>query len=301
MRLTGAWLLLVPAVAGVELGLHAWFAGRAPAFDRYAEVVPAIDALRQGGDLVVMAPVWAEPALRRAAGDDRMPLAHVARPDTVGVSHAIEVSMLGEHAEELEGWRESARREAAPFVVRRLENPWHRPTRYDFVSELFSAGTRVATEAGPCVVTMARPSAGGLGGHPTFRAKRHACPDGAFFNASVTVIADEAFRPRRCIWAHPPASGELSLRYRDVPLGDRIVGHGGLYWMIERERRGAPVEVVVAVEGAEIGRYLHADGDGWSTFDFSVGESAGSRGEVSFQVSSPDHRHRHFCFEARMQ
>lgn len=296
-----AWVAVIPLLGVVELVLHLWFAARAPRFDDYGAVVPAVDALRQEGDLVVMAPAWAEPALRRSLGDARMPLADVARPDERAFRHAIEVSILGARSA-LADWPEIGRRRVGPFVLRRLENPHPSPSVFDFVDRLHDGGTTVSIPAGRCEpTTTARPSAGGLGGHPTFVAQRFACPDNPFLHASVTVIADESFRPRRCIWAHPPREGELVIRYRDVTLGERIVGHGGLYWMIERERRGAPIALRVRVNGEEVGRVVHADGDGWAPFAFPLGAQAGSRGEVSFAISSPDWRHRHFCFEARSQ
>ena len=186
-------------------------------------------------------------------------------------------------------------------MLRRLENPRWKPLVFDFVDHLHDAGNAVGIPAGPChAVGDAAPSAGGLGGHPTFPPRRWACPAGPFVHASMTVIADERFRPRRCVWAHPPRHGELSITYRGVPLGEEIVGHGGLYWIIERERRGAPIDLRVTVDGDEIGRHRHTDGDGWAPFVLPLGAHAGAAAaEVTFAVSSIDWRHRHFCFEAR--
>jgi hypothetical protein len=297
----GLWPALIPLAGVVELSLHLWFAGRAPRFDDYAAAIPALDELRAEGDLVLMAPAWAEPALRSAAGDLRMPLSDVARADDEGHRHAVEVAILGARSEAHGGWREVDRREVGPFVLRRLENPRWTETIFDFVDHLHDETNAVAVPAGSCdAVLDAQPSAGGLFGHPTFPARRWLCPSGPFVHASVTVIADQRFRPRRCIWAHPPPQGELTITYRQVSLGDRIVGHGGLYWIIERERRGAPIELRVIVDGDEVGRYRHADGDGWSPFALPLGAHAGARAaEVTFAVSSVDWRHRHFCFEAR--
>jgi hypothetical protein len=258
--------------------------------------------LRHEGDLVVMAPRWAEPMARRALGDAVMPLRDLGRPDESGYRHAVEVSALGARDPALAGWRELDRVEAGDFVVRRLESPGPRPAVFDFVDELGPERVAVAMEpGGPCGFREhAALAAGGLGGHPTFPARRFDCPGGLFFHVGVTAIADQEFRARRCLWAHPPAHGEIVLRYRDVPLGDAIVGHGGLYWIIERERDGAPITLRVAVDGEELGRVVHHDGDGWAGFELPLGAHARTTaGEVLFAVSSPDYRHRHFCFEAR--
>jgi hypothetical protein len=142
-------------------------------------------------------------------------------------------------------------------------------------------------------------AAGGLGGHPTFPPQRFQCPTGSAFNASVTIIADQDFLPRRCIWAHPPARGELAIRYHHVDLGEVIAGHSGMYWIIERELAGAPVHLAVRVDGEQVGEVVHVDGQGWAGFELGLGSHARARdAEVEFAVSSPNFRHRHFCFEA---
>src|SRR5690606_15657826 len=97
----------------------------------------------------------------------------------------------------------------------------------------------------------------------------------------------------------PPVRGELVIRYRDVELGQRIVGHAAVDWMFERPRTGAPVVLAVRVGNTEIGSFTHRDGQSWSAFDMPLGELSGSRADVEFRVRSDDHRHRHFCFEAR--
>jgi hypothetical protein len=259
-----------------------------------------VDELRQPGDLVVMAPSWAEPMARRALGDERMPVADLARPDESGYRHAIEIGALAQRAASLDGWREVARLDRGDFVLRRLENPTPAPSKLDFVSALGPDGTEVRFREAPCTWRHDAPvSAGGLGGHPTFPAQRFICSSNPFFNVGVTVIADEQFRARRCIWAHPPAAGELVLRYPGVQLGERIVGHGGMYWMVEREGRGAPIELEVRIGGAPLGVVTHRDGDGWAAFDLELGANAGRRADVEFAVRTSDNRHRHFCFEAR--
>jgi hypothetical protein len=145
--------------------------------------------------------------------------------------------------------------------------------------------------------------AGGLGGHPTFPPARFVCSrKNPFFNVGTTVVAaGEGFLPRRCIWAPPPPAGraELRIRFSGVPLGQVIQGHSGMYWILERMRAGAPVTLVARVDGDEVGRVTHLDGQGWAPFSFPLGAHAGAeRAEVELAVSSPDPGARHFCFEA---
>ncbi|AKT40507.1 hypothetical protein [Chondromyces crocatus] len=299
----GRWAFaVVPLVGVVELLGHVAFSRRAPRFEDWAAVRAPVEALKQEGDLVVVAPDWADPLARRVLGDGVMPLREAARPDESRYAGAIEISVLGQHVPALSSFREVAREQRGPFLVRRLENPAKAEVVFDFVDNLSPRRVDVfGTE--PAVTCTWNPKArvltGGLGGHPTFPLERFECPGGVFFNVGVTVIADQEFRPRRCIWSHPFARGEIVTRFRGVPLGKVIRGHAGMYWMIERERRGAPVTLAVRVNGEEIGRSTHHDGEGWASFELPLGAHAGAKeAEVEFAVSSPNHQHRHYCFEA---
>ncbi|WP_437841130.1 hypothetical protein [Sorangium sp. So ce1153] len=295
-------LVGLPALGLGELGAHVYFSRRAPGFDAWREVKAPLAAMKQPGDLVIVAPAWADPAARRALGDALMPLRDAARPDESRYAAAVEISVLGERAGELAGFREEERQEHGGFVLRRLVNPSPARVVYDFVDHIApsSADVRVTDPPAACRWNpRARVAAGGLGGHPTFPAERFECPGGPFFNVGVTVIADEEFRPRRCIWSHPPRDGAIVTRFRDVPLGSVIRGHAGMYWIIERERQGAPVTLSVRVDGEAVGEATHVDGDGWAAFEFPLGAHAGAaRAEVEFAVTSADYTHRHYCFEA---
>lgn len=300
-KLARALLLALPVVGLAELGLHFVFARRPPTFEEWAQVRDDIGTFPPSAPVVV-APRWAEPLARQALGDERMPLAHVARPDTHRFERAVEVSILGQRAPELGGWVEKSRLERGKFVYRLLENPRFRPVITDFVERARPPGAEVflSEPRDPCRWNAhARPMSGGLGGNPTFAPERFECAGGPFFNVGVTVIADEEFVARRCLWSHPPRVGEIVTRFGDVALGATIEGHSGMYWMIERERRGAPVKLTVRVDGEVIGAVLHLDGDGWAPFELALGAHAHKpHAAVEFGVSSPNYQHRHFCFEA---
>src|SRR5262249_1215177 len=146
------------------------------------------------------------------------------------------------------------------FLLRRLVNPHPARVVFDFTDHVRPpfADVRGTDPAVTCAWNpSAKVVAGGLGGNPTFPAERFECPGGEFFNVGVTVIADQAFRPRRCIWSHPFARGEIVTRFHDVPLGQVIRGHAGMYWIIEREKKGAPVTLTVRVDGEPIGSATH--------------------------------------------
>jgi len=302
MSRLGFALCALPLLGLVELGAQLWTSHRPPSFDDWYAVESALRAMRRQGDLVVVAPAWADPAARRALGDGFFPLRDAARPDESRYEHAVEISTLGERAAELSGWREEEQKAVGKFVLRRLTNPSPAAVVYDFVDHLGPAAADVRGTTPPAVCAWnehAQVLAGGLGGHPTFPVARFECPGGVFFNVGVTVIADQDFRPRRCIWSHPFARGEIVTRFRGVPLGKTIHGHGGMYWIIERPKKGAPITLTVRVDGETIGQVVHEDGQGFAPFELPLGKHAGKEGaEVEFAVSSPNYRDRHFCFEA---
>jgi hypothetical protein len=301
-----AWLALtVPALGLLELAAHFAFARRAPTLDEWRGVRGSVAELRGSQGLVVVAPHWAEPLARHAFGDELMPLDEVARPDESGFARAVEVSLLGRSAPELAGWRSVEERRAGRFRLRVLENPSPVRVLFDFVEHVAPPHLSAfhAREAGgerqPCAWNpRARVSNGGLGGNPTFPARRFECPGGEYFFVGVTVIDDQhEYRPRRCIWAHPPEHGSLLLRFAAVPLGAVVRGHAGLPWLIHRDGSGTPVELRVRVGGREIGRVLHHDVEGWKRFELPTG-AAGRREDVELEVSSERAAHRHFCFQA---
>jgi hypothetical protein len=228
-----------------------------------------------------------------------MPLAQVARADVSTYPEVIEVSILGSRSDELTGFREIAERRAGKFTLRVLQNPAPAKVTFDFVEGLPSAsvfdvsGDRVD----PCHWdARARRSAGGLHGNPAFPSERHLCPGPEHHFAGVTVVEDETWRPRRCIWAHPVDKKTLTLRYSDVPLGKTIRGYGALPWWLEREEKGAPVDLEIAVEETVIGRYRHEDGQGFRSFEMPTGAFAGKTASVELRVSTRRARDRQFCF-----
>ncbi|MFO0551817.1 MAG: hypothetical protein U0271_25750 [Polyangiaceae bacterium] len=302
-----ALLCALPAVALFELGAGCWSRSRAPEPADYALLEPAMAELYKPGDLVVVAPRWAEPYARASVPDARVfTLETLGRSDAGTYARAIEISALGAHAPELSQFREVERRSVGPFELRVLENPAPEHVLFDFVENLEPRwASAFGTTGGPggggtrCTWSeRARPAAGGLGGHPGFPARRFVCPEGFYLNVSATVIADEEFLPRRCIYAHPTEQGERVVRFDKVPLGDKIVGHAGLYWMIERAQLGAPIRLEVRVDGDVVGALIHTDGEGWRRFEFPLGGHAGAEASVEFAVSSTDYRDRHFCFQA---
>jgi len=300
MRASTPLLFAVPLVGLLELMAHEYFARRAPSLQQWANVREPVRQLQQPGDPVVVAPYWAEPLARHVLGSMVMPLREVARPDLTGYRRAVEVSLLGEQPAELEGWRVvEERRVADKFLVRLRENPAPADVRFDFVDALGPAEVTVTAATRACPWREhARRMTGGLHGPMAFPEQRFQCPGGGPYFVGVTVVDDEQYRPRRCIWAHPVRGGTLTIRYRGVPLGRVIRGHGGLSWFLMRDGMGSPIELTVRIDGEMVGAYVHRDEQGWNRFELPTGRHEGTSAEVEFEISSQDPRNRNFCFHA---
>ncbi|MCC6213758.1 MAG: hypothetical protein IT376_02740 [Polyangiaceae bacterium] len=296
------WLSLlwlgVPLLGVGELAASRWASGRAPTADEWRALRAEVARRKRPGEPIAVAPAWAEPLARHALGDELMPLAEVARADVTSSPRVLEISALGARAPEVAGWRAASEEPVGRFVLRVLENPSPIPVRLDFVSELGPDRVSVSDGGRACAWTArgAR-AAGGLHGPVAYPAERFEC-GAAPFLVGVTVIEDQAYRPRRCVFAHATPSRDLRITYRGVPLGATIRGHAGLSWFLYRDGAGTPVELEVLVGGRAIGKHVHVDTAGWAPFELPLGPDAGKTADVTFVVRSESPRERQFCFHA---
>jgi len=85
-----------------------------------------------------------------------------------------------------------------------------------------------------------------------------------------------------------------------VHLGEELVVYTALDYEEERNGVGAPVSLRALVEGREIGRVVHHDGDGAlrAAFPTRSGSDTARRGELRIEVTSEDPAHRVFCWAA---
>lgn len=296
--------LLVPLFGLVELGAHFYFARRAPKADDWTAVRPLVASSYKSGDVVVIAPYWAEPMARLAFGDELMPIRELARPDMTRYGEALEVSILGQRAPELAGWKVAREEKQGRFTLRVMHNPSPAKVEFDFTEHIEPEHASVRVEKKPAPIECAfNPSAamesGGLGGAPVYPVARFVCPgEPTHIFVGVTIVDDELSHPRRCIWSHPPGGdAELVTRFRDVPLGTKIHGHAGLGWLIERDRGIVPYTIKVVVAGQEVGSAVHNPGDGWKPFEIPLGAAGQRTADVEFRVAAPGGG-THVCFEA---
>jgi hypothetical protein len=310
LRGRGSWrALLLLGVAGLgllELGFQIHFSRSAPSIGEWEALKGTVGELAKPGVLIVVAPEWAEPNARHALGTALMPLGHVARPDESAFGRALEIGILGEKAPALTGWQLESERRQGKFRLRTFTNPNVVPVLYDFLAHLEppSASVRVLRKSGepePCGYGNAKVSNGDLGGHPTYPRRRFSCTGGDWQMVGLTVIEDQQYRPRQCIWAHPSPRGTLEVHFDAVPMGKVISGYGGLPYLFEREWKGTPIELEVLVAGQPIGTFRHADGEGWKGFELDTGAFTGRTESVDFRVRSRSIKERQFCFQASVR
>jgi len=286
-----------------ELAGHFYFAGRAPRLSDWQAQKTTLAGLKRHGELVVVAPHWADPLARLAFGRGLLPMRDEARPDDTAYRRAIEVGILGQHAPELSGWRTVEEKHVGRFLYRVLDNPAPAKVLYDFVDHVDPGHADAYQQQGTTRRTCpwnahARRSDGGLAGHVAFPSRRFECGRRDSMFVGVTIIDDQDYRPRRCIWAHPPAGGPTVVVFRNVPVGRTVHGYGGLSWLLTRDGAGTPIELTVKIDGQSIGRVVHRDQQGWKGFDLPAGAHAGHTADVQFEVRSDNPDQRDFCFYA---
>jgi hypothetical protein len=303
MRRARFFWLLVPIAGLVELGLFLRDAREAPRISEWQAVRAEVSRLKQPADLLIVAPDWADPIARFAFGDALMPIADEARPDDSAYSRAVEVDTLGASSAELADWSVREEHDVGRFKLRVRENPKPAKILFSFLDNArppfldVTAGDSGNSERACPFLQHAPSSAGGLHGHLAFPRQRYACGGEEFF-VGVTILDDQAYRPRRCLWAEPRAGESVRLRFSKVLMGREIHGYGGLSYFIFRDGAHGPVLLTAQVSGQEVGSYEHHDERGWHGFDFDTARFAGQTADVEFDISSDDPVDRQFCFYA---
>lgn len=300
-RRPGRIYWIIPAVAAVEILGQGVIQSRVADQDDWRDALEHVRAEWQPSDTLVAAPRWSSPLMREAAGSllDRP---RAGASDLAAYDRLWVVSIRGARAEEAP---DEAPDESLDFGRVRVER-FALPTPtvlYDFTEHVGEARV-TRTENGapiPCPITNAPGSSyGGLAAGPYEGAPRHVCdPRRPWLTVFATTTVDLELRGRRCVSQHAAGPEPITTSYDDVPLGRSVVLYGGIWWERERWRNGADVHVVVRLDGEEIGRMTHRDGDGWKRMEASIpSERVGGRGRVSVDVSAPDQEFRAFCWSA---
>jgi hypothetical protein len=297
--------LLVPLVALVELTAQAVITARVPKASHWRAAAAYLRGIRQPGDLVTSAPLWTDPLARQYFAD-MIPLRDAARPDATRYRRALVATIRGRENPDLRGWRETAHPDFGPITVRTLENPSPATVRYDLLEHLHPPDAEAFRVAGdnpsPCEWrTGAFVAGGGLGQGALAGPDRFFCSPEAWNYIGATVIEDMEHRGRQCIWSHPIQGGAMVTRFRDVPIGTVFHGHHGIAYEAERGddlgNQGGPVELRVLIDGAEAGRSIHRDGEGWKGFEIDTRAWANTTRQLTIEVRAEAPGMRHYCYE----
>ncbi|HEY0469815.1 MAG TPA: hypothetical protein VGC79_36765 [Polyangiaceae bacterium] len=296
--------LAVPLLGLSELGASVYFSRRFPQLDEWRALQAELSALKQQHDLIVIAPEWAEPLARTAFRDALMPIADVARADEASYPRAIEVAAQGSVNPLIATWPVAAEKRIGKFTLRTRNNPAFRPPLFVLteherppdlsVSERSRSGETIACRFG----TRPPSSASGLLAPPAFPRQRFACgPSEADFVGS-TIIDDQDYRARRCLWANPSPGGVLTLNFAQVPLGEQLYGYIGFSFFRFRDHGWPPVTISFAIDGVELGSHAHLPELGWQPFQFATTQFRGTSQEIRLEISGVESRELELCFYA---
>lgn len=249
------------------------------------------------GDEVVAAPDWADPLLRLHMGD-RVSIAMAGPADLAPFERLWELSIRGHRS----AWAPEREPDEHLRFGRVTVKRWDlgaSPVLYDLTSHLSDASVDVDGRA--CVWRRLQQHGGGLFHGALEPAEGFFCGPNPWLWVGETVLEDLDLMPRQCIWQHPQAGDvPTTTTYRDVLLGDRIVLHAGLYYDHERRLEHGPVTVQILVDGVEVGRMVHRDGDGFKRTEADPDplNTGKERGDVSIVVMAPDPDLRTVCWAA---
>jgi hypothetical protein len=309
--LSAAALLLIFAVAIWEGGLSV----RAPsAVPREAEYRAAAATVRKGfvpGDLIVWAPAWIGPLVRKELGD-LIPAEMVGRPDSLAYGRIWEVSIRGERAPDTASLKpEFSERQGRVAVARYRQQPV--TVLYDLAAHYLQARVTQAPpgEGGPeipCPFVGPLPPgpAGGANRPKTVRGEA-----GAFRCAASRVerrVMEIDYRPRDGIVVQVEAGKRTMLEFRDlVPQEAEGAGEGaklvlwfGLHDYYARKTESGPVDVVVDLNGGQARVPVRVFPErGWQQVAVPIG--AAGPGVLRLEVSARDARARNLGFAGQVR
>lgn len=287
-------------MAATELSGSALIRARVPSQTDWEQAAAHVREQWADTDVAVAAPEWADPLLRLQLGD-LLGLDGSAPFELAPYERVWQFSIRGHRSDRTPERLPDEEQRFGRVLVQRWDlGP--SPVVYDFTGTIDSAEVDVDGRA--CREERLRQHEGGLFHGPLQPKRAFFCGPHPWLWVGPTVIEDPGLQPRHCIWQHPQAGDEpTTTTYRDVPLGDRISVHATMFYIHQREGEHGPVTLQVLVDGQEVGRMVHRDGDGVEHMDVDPDplERGNVRGDVSFVVSAPQPHYRSICWGATSQ
>jgi len=267
-----------------------------PSDSDYQAASAELNTRARPGDAVLLDPHWAErvrlyvtavPVLNLARnptredlrGYDRLhvlSLPDLPRSDQPGTFRFLETSKY-RRAEEPKRFGHLT---VTTFENTRVERP-----SFDFTHEVPQAKVYIRRGQGEELCPL--------------RGNRHPCPSAGWINVGEE-LKEIAFKPQRCLWAHPAGSDPLVVEYPAAPLAKTLEIMGGIVGQIAfRTEKYGTVVLRVKIDGnlvAEIEFPPGQPGERRRSIDTSA--LAGSTHRVEFEISANNPDMRHFCFDA---
>ncbi|MEO0322157.1 MAG: hypothetical protein AAF447_04325 [Myxococcota bacterium] len=297
-RCSSVLLVFVLALALAEVLGHFVVRARSPARSDWARAAARVRADFKPGDGVVVAPAWADPLLREAAGD-LLPVADAGRSDLAAHERVWEIAARGQRGFFTPPGDPAFEEPVGALMLRRWDlGP--SPVLLDLVGALPEAEVSLGERS--CRWRRQGRPGGGLGAGPLAPREAFFCGPSPWLFVGETVTEDLDLRPRRCVWQHPAGVEPVTTAYADVPFGERVVVYAGLYYEHERAKLGLPVDLEVRADGQALGRLRHQDGDGWKRAEMAMPEALrGGRGRLEVRVTAPNPHLRTLCWAATVR
>ena len=268
-----------------------------PAQQDYEAVARRITAQAGPGDAVLLDPHWAErirllvadvPILNLARNPTREDLAGYARLFVLSLPALPRSDRAGTFAL-LEQLRFRRAGDPEPFgnlSLALFENTGVERPSFDFTAEIARARVYIRRPDGSEELCPRR-------------GDRHPCPRASWIDVGAE-LKEIAFKPYRCLWAHPAGAEPLVIEYADVPIGPELRLLAGIVGQIAfRRERYAPVSLEVKIDGERLTELVVPPGEpGERRRTVRTGRFEGGRHTVQFEVSARDPGMRHFCFAA---
>ena len=252
----------------------------APTDKDWAAAAARVRAGFRPGDLIVAAPAWADPLMRRELGD-LVPMPVAGRMDSARFGRVWELSQRGARAADTAGASLAVSSRHGALAVKRWERPAATVT-FDFLAEWHRAEVSVVTPDHvevPCAATQ----------------DRFQCLGGASIKPELLEI-DTTLRNGLAV--SPVERTTLALVFADVLLGRALAVASGLHSVWLRKLGDGRVHLRVLVDGRELGSVDATSGSGWALKTFDTTELAGKTGKVRFEITTDKSSARHFGFAA---
>jgi hypothetical protein len=220
------------------------------------------------GELIVVAPAWADPVGRRYLGD-LISVDSAARMDAARYATIWELSIRGASAADTRTARVQWSEQFGAVTVRKFsQQPVVVLT--DFVDAF--AGARVA-------------------GRVVRHSRDRSVPPGP-------ALEEVGFAPHRCVRIVPQPGSSVTVTYPAVRLGSALVGYVGLADVFTRRDSREPARLAVQIDGVAAAATEVGVDDGWVRFEAATAPAEAAEVVFTATAIGPAARDRLICFAA---